>query len=238
MKLKFTGYQPVKGNVVSFSFKPETPLSWQPGQYMHYVLPHPDSDDRGTERWFTNSAAPSEGKVMVSTRIDDAHGSSFKRALVALRPGDEVEADGPEGDFTVEDESQQYIFVAGGIGITPFRSILTEAHAQGKQLNVDLLYANRDEDIPFKEQLESYAADNPNLIIEYFMGSNKLGAETILVVNNLSSSAQAVELDLKAYKGNILVEMFGRNVFPRIGDLPYLLTMGPYQFYWFKIRRI
>jgi maltose alpha-D-glucosyltransferase/alpha-amylase len=66
----------------------------------------------------------------------------------------------------------------------------------------------------------------------------KLGNETILVVNNLSSSAQAVELDLKAYKGNILVEMFGRNVFPRIGDLPYLLTMGPYQFYWFKIRRV
>ncbi|HET8823859.1 MAG TPA: maltose alpha-D-glucosyltransferase [Terriglobales bacterium] len=66
----------------------------------------------------------------------------------------------------------------------------------------------------------------------------KLGNETILVVNNLSSSAQAVELDLKPYKGNILVEMFGRNVFPRIGDLPYLLTMGPYQFYWFKIRRV
>lgn len=66
----------------------------------------------------------------------------------------------------------------------------------------------------------------------------KLGNETILVVNNLSSSAQAVELDLKAYKGSILVEMFGRNVFPRIGDLPYLLTMGPYQFYWFKIRRV
>jgi maltose alpha-D-glucosyltransferase / alpha-amylase len=66
----------------------------------------------------------------------------------------------------------------------------------------------------------------------------KLGNETILVVNNLSSSAQAVELDLKAFRGNILVEMFGRNVFPRIGDLPYLLTMGPYQFYWFKIRKV
>jgi len=66
----------------------------------------------------------------------------------------------------------------------------------------------------------------------------KLGNETILVVNNLSSAAQAVELDLKPYKGNILVEMFGRNVFPRIGELPYLLTMGPYQFYWFKIRRV
>ncbi len=66
----------------------------------------------------------------------------------------------------------------------------------------------------------------------------KLGNETILVVNNLSNAAQAVELDLKAYRGNILMEMFGRNIFPRIGDLPYLLTMGPYQFYWFRLRNV
>jgi maltose alpha-D-glucosyltransferase / alpha-amylase len=66
----------------------------------------------------------------------------------------------------------------------------------------------------------------------------KLGNETILVVNNLSSAAQAVELDLKDYRGNILIEMFGRNLFPRIGGLPYLLTLGPYQFYWFKLRRL
>jgi maltose alpha-D-glucosyltransferase/alpha-amylase len=66
----------------------------------------------------------------------------------------------------------------------------------------------------------------------------QLNNETVLVVNNLSSSAQAVELDLRRYKGNILVEMFGRNIFPRIGDLPYLLTMGPYQFFWFRLRRI
>jgi maltose alpha-D-glucosyltransferase/alpha-amylase len=66
----------------------------------------------------------------------------------------------------------------------------------------------------------------------------QLGKETVLVVNNLSSAAQAVELDLRRHKGNILIEMFGRNIFPRIGDLPYLLTMGPYQFYWFRLRRI
>ncbi|HEX6803550.1 MAG TPA: maltose alpha-D-glucosyltransferase [Terriglobales bacterium] len=66
----------------------------------------------------------------------------------------------------------------------------------------------------------------------------KLGRDTILVVNNLSGAAQAVELDLKPYKGNILIEMFGRNIFPRIGDLPYLLTLGPYQFYWFKLRKV
>lgn len=66
----------------------------------------------------------------------------------------------------------------------------------------------------------------------------QLGGETVLVVNNLSNSAQAVELDLKKYKGNVLIEMFGRNLFPRIGDLPYLLTMGPYEFFWFRLRRI
>ena len=66
----------------------------------------------------------------------------------------------------------------------------------------------------------------------------RLGDEMVLVVNNLSSTAQAVELDLRRYKGNILIEMFGKNMFPRVNDLPYLLTMGPYQFYWFRLRRI
>jgi maltose alpha-D-glucosyltransferase/alpha-amylase len=64
------------------------------------------------------------------------------------------------------------------------------------------------------------------------------GSETVLVVNNLSNAAQAVELDLKRYKGNILIEMFGKNIFPRVGESPYLLTLGPYQFYWFRLRRI
>jgi maltose alpha-D-glucosyltransferase/alpha-amylase len=82
--------------------------------------------------------------------------------------------------------------------------------------------------------------------MEFFRPSNhrvlayirELGNEKILVVNNLSSSAQAVELDVQRYKGYIPIEMFGRNLFPRFGDLPYLLTLGPYQFYWFRLRRI
>jgi maltose alpha-D-glucosyltransferase / alpha-amylase len=66
----------------------------------------------------------------------------------------------------------------------------------------------------------------------------QLDDEIMLVVNNLSSSAQAVELDLRRYKGRIPIEMFGKNLFPRIGNLPYLLTMGPYQFYWFRLRQV
>jgi maltose alpha-D-glucosyltransferase / alpha-amylase len=66
----------------------------------------------------------------------------------------------------------------------------------------------------------------------------RLENEAVLVINNLSSTAQAVELDLRRYKGAIPIEMSGKNMFPRVGDAPYLLTMGPYQFYWFRLRRI
>jgi maltose alpha-D-glucosyltransferase / alpha-amylase len=66
----------------------------------------------------------------------------------------------------------------------------------------------------------------------------QLDDQKILIVNNLASSAQAVELDLRQFKGSIPIEMSGRNLFPRIGDLPYLLTLGPYQSYWFRLRRL
>jgi maltose alpha-D-glucosyltransferase/alpha-amylase len=60
--------------------------------------------------------------------------------------------------------------------------------------------------------------------------------ETVLVVNNLSGTAQVAELDLSALQGAIPIEMFGLSLFPRIGELPYMLTLGPYDFYWFRLR--
>ena len=65
-----------------------------------------------------------------------------------------------------------------------------------------------------------------------------LGKERVLVVCNLSSTAQAVELDLSSLAGAVPIEMFGKSLFPRIGTLPYLLTMGPYAFYWFRLRHL
>jgi maltose alpha-D-glucosyltransferase/alpha-amylase len=66
----------------------------------------------------------------------------------------------------------------------------------------------------------------------------ELASERILAVNNLSSSAQAVELNLQKYKGMIPIEMAGRNLFPRISEVPYLLTLGAYQSFWFRLRRL
>jgi maltose alpha-D-glucosyltransferase/alpha-amylase len=65
-----------------------------------------------------------------------------------------------------------------------------------------------------------------------------LGRETILVVSNLAGTAQAVDLDLSRLAGAIPIEMFGGSVFPRIGTAPYVMMMGPYDFYWFRLRRL
>jgi maltose alpha-D-glucosyltransferase/alpha-amylase len=63
-----------------------------------------------------------------------------------------------------------------------------------------------------------------------------LGRETVLAVNNLAGTAQAVELDLSRLAGAIPIEMFGGSIFPRIGLEPYIMMMGPYNFYWFRLR--
>jgi maltose alpha-D-glucosyltransferase/alpha-amylase len=65
-----------------------------------------------------------------------------------------------------------------------------------------------------------------------------LDGDTILAVNNLSSAAQAVELDLRKYEGSVPEEMAGGNLFPKITELPYLLTVAPYQSFWFYLRRL
>jgi maltose alpha-D-glucosyltransferase/alpha-amylase len=65
-----------------------------------------------------------------------------------------------------------------------------------------------------------------------------LERETMLAVNNLAGTAQAVELDLSRFAGAIPIEMFGGSIFPRIGREPYIMMMGPYNFYWFRLRRL
>jgi maltose alpha-D-glucosyltransferase/alpha-amylase len=73
--------------------------------------------------------------------------------------------------------------------------------------------------------------DNPRV----FAHVRTYGADVCLCVHNLARSAQAVELDLTPWQGTIPVEMIGRSAFPRIGELPYLLTLAPRGFFWFQL---
>jgi|ERR1043166_1967537 ferredoxin-NADP reductase len=165
-------------DAMSFIFHPEKPMTWRAGQYLHYFLEHPHPDSRGTERYFSIASAPHEKNVMVTTRLAD-QGSSFKSALQRFEPGAKIRADGPEGDFVVEDAAKDFVFIAGGIGITPFRSVLLDLDHRRQPIKVQLLYANRTDDFPYKIELENLAAKQSGLRIDYIVSPRRLDEETI-----------------------------------------------------------
>ncbi|MGI8633798.1 MAG: FAD-dependent oxidoreductase [Segetibacter sp.] len=185
MTLTFKTSYPVCKDVQTFVFTSHKPLSWQAGQLIHYTLPHDNPDDRGIERWFTIASAPSEKEIWITTRIFGDKASSFKKALQTLKDGDIVKADAPEGDFVVKDLAKQYVFIAGGIGITPVRSILHQLDFEDKSIKAQLLYANRSQhDIPFQAELESLSAKHETFNITYFIGDNHVDQAVIKKYND------------------------------------------------------
>lgn len=182
MKLQLSKVKNELTDVRTFIFEPPQPLTWQPGQYMHYVLEHPEADDRGVERWFTIAAAPYEKHIQITTRLASDHGSSFKRALIKLQPGDEIEADGPKGKFVLDDPVKQHIFIAGGIGITPFRAMLLQLDHDKQPINVDLLYANRNDNFVFDKELMNLADHHPQFKIHKFVDPARIETKDIKAV--------------------------------------------------------
>lgn len=187
MKLTFIEKRKVEGDAVSFFFKPKRKFFWQAGQFLFYTIPTKNPDEKGVTRYFTISAAPSEGRISITTRIFEKP-STFKKSLMKLKTGDEIEASGPDGDFIINNPKRNLVFIAGGIGITPFRSILTEAYHKKQNLKVNLLYANRDENIVFKDELESLKDKNPNLRIDYFISPTQIEKGILISIVNGKSS--------------------------------------------------
>lgn len=174
MRLKLIKRKTEVPGVESFIFAPAEPLSWRAGQFLHYVLHHRPTDERGSDRWFTVASAPFESEVMITTRFTNEKSSTFKQTLGALHIGESIEISDIDGDFVVDDPSAELVFIAGGIGITPFHSILKEADHAGSKLRVTLIYANRNNDIVFKDELEKFAKNNPGLAIHYIVAPERV----------------------------------------------------------------
>jgi ferredoxin-NADP reductase len=172
--LKFIGKEKQIENVYTFRFEPDRKVTWLPGQYLHYELPHPDADDRGVERWFTISAPPYEKNIALTTRFDVEHSSTFKRALRKLELGTEIEAGEPRGDFLLEPGASRHVLIAGGIGVTPYHAMVMQLDHDNKPLNIDLLYANRDENFVFDKEFQKIAVKNPEFKIRKFVGSQRI----------------------------------------------------------------
>jgi ferredoxin-NADP reductase len=179
MKLTLREQRLATNNVKTFVFDASEPVQWQPGQYMHYVFPHPKEDDRGEERWFTISAPPYEKNITLTTRFTDEKGSSFKKALADMKTGDTIEADGPKGKFIIEDFDTKYVLVAGGIGITPYRSMLLQFDHDGKMPDIELLYANRDSSFTFDDEFSRLESKYPNFKVKKFVGDHHIEAKDL-----------------------------------------------------------
>lgn len=178
MKLTLREVRLETGDCLSFLFQPPKPVNWQPGQYFKYTLPHPNADERGDTRYFSIASAPHEGVVMITTRFA-GRGSSFKRALRDLKPGYVIDADELDGDFVLNDPRRDYIFVAGGIGITPFRAILLDLDHRDKPIHVSLLYANRNDEFPYKAELERLREKHADFHIEYFVSPRRIDEKVV-----------------------------------------------------------
>ncbi len=179
MKLKLSSRKPESPGVESFIFKPEKPLVWKAGQFLHYVLNHAPTDDRGSDRWFTIASAPYERHVMITTRFAGKKGSTFKKTLKALKPGDSIEISDLDGDFLLSDSRKQYVLIAGGIGITPYRAMLKQAEHDGKPLRATLIYANRKHVAAYKKEFEAMARRNPNFKIHYLFHPQRIDKPTL-----------------------------------------------------------
>jgi ferredoxin-NADP reductase len=130
-------------------------VEFKPGQYFYVTLPDVGhQDDKGLRRHITVVTSPNETDVLgLATRIRD---SAFKRSLAELPVGTEVEVEQPEGDFALPDEtSRPLVFIAGGIGITVFRSMLRYIREEQLPYRVTLIYSNRDrESTAFLDELQ------------------------------------------------------------------------------------
>jgi len=145
-------------------------VDFRPGQYFWVTLLDPPYDDeKGPRRHITVVTSPTERGVLgLATRVRD---SAFKRSLVELPVGTEVDVEQPKGDWALPPETDRpYVFVAGGIGITVFRSMLRYIADEQLPYRVTLLYSNRDrESTAFVDELQELERTVPDLRIVYTM---------------------------------------------------------------------
>ncbi|HEX8931594.1 MAG TPA: FAD-dependent oxidoreductase [Patescibacteria group bacterium] len=141
----------------------ETSWNFEPGQYVRMSLPHDNADERGTSRYFTISSSPqNKENLVITVKLRD---SSFKKTLHALQPGDLSHFFGPMGWFLLpKDENLEKVFIAGGIGITPFHSLLHFLANKTLPQQITLFASFRTkEDVLFYDSIQKVAKQNPKI---------------------------------------------------------------------------
>ena len=188
-----------------FDFGKIDKFTFTPGQYLEWTLPHPEADGRGNRRYFSIASAPHENLMMAVKFYQPS--SSFKKALLGLPETGEVIAAGLSGDFVLPKKDVPLVFIAGGVGIAPFRSILEDIVLHKRKVDIIVIFANkRSDDIIFSDTLKK---------------AEVFGVRTVYVLTD----KQSLPPDWKGYSGHITEEVIRKE----IGDYQKRLFMisGP-----------
>jgi ferredoxin-NADP reductase len=162
--VKLKDRRQVAERTMAFQFEKPEGFTFKAGQSIDMTLINPlETDREGNGRAFSIASAPDEGLLLVATRMRD---TAFKRVLGTMPIGSQVKIEGPFGNLVLHNnQARAGVFLAGGIGITPFRSILLRAAKEHLSHRLFLFYSNRrPDDAPFLQELEALQRQNPSYI--------------------------------------------------------------------------
>ena len=165
MVLKIIDKKTETNGCFSLIFQKPPGFFFYAGQYLDIELPI--QDKRGKTRAFTISSSPTEDFLMITTKYGQ---SRFKKALEKLKANDTITTSHPAGTFIL-DELSPAVFMAGGIGITPFRSMIKYAVTNKIKTPITLIYSNSNNNFLFKKELEGWQKAYPKLQIIYHTSS-------------------------------------------------------------------
>ena len=205
--LKLISKQKIAKDTYEYSFNRPKAFHFKPGQYLEWTLPMLITDGRGNRRYFTIASSPTEETIKISVRHNEL-ASSFKQHLSRLSQNQKIAAGQLTGDFTLPENSGKLVFIAGGIGITPFRSMTKYILDSNLKKEVTLFYANKSvEEIAYKE-----------LFAE---ASRKIGFKVVYIL----TEREAIPPGWAGERGRIDEQMLKKYIFG-LKDRTYYLS-GP-----------
>lgn len=177
MQTKLHAKRLVAEGTMAFEFERPAGFTYQAGQTIDLTLiDPPETDVEGNSRTFSLASAPHEAVLRIATRLRD---TAFKRTLKEMPEGSAITLEGPLGSFLLhENASRPAVFLAGGIGITPFRSIVADATERRLPHRLFLFFSNRrPEDAAFLADFQSFEKENPNFTLVATMTEMEKSAE-------------------------------------------------------------
>jgi ferredoxin-NADP reductase/nitrite reductase/ring-hydroxylating ferredoxin subunit len=198
--LTLTEKQKVEGtDIMTFKFTKDGYPEYKAGQFAFFPLDNVNNDSRGPVRHFSLTSSPTEDVLIISTRIRD---TPYKQRLSTIQEGEQVKVSKPQGNFVLHDDySKPAIFLSGGIGVTPFRSMIKYATDKQLPIKITMFDSNRNrQNILYKDEFDKWAAQNQNLKIVYTITENDTEQRQQFEAVHTISSSSATETK-GAWKG-------------------------------------